>query len=251
MKRSKAQRLESELGIIKYRRRQVLSFRYQQFQHTLHPSQWKYLPRTLEIAEFEAFAQHIEADAEIEVAGSTFDDAFSELPNLLVVATEQRKATLLAQMDDNPRDDGEIKANSLDLATAAFTCAEVHSPYAFRYLFGWDEIASHHCLAEREGLNDSYLKSLSSFRTTPIGLEFNPEIANVVSKLAQLTGLNSATATAADFDRKNLRFSCNACSCFKAKGQYYRVGYTWRNFVGFPFAVDLMTNCSWLNRQCI
>ena len=115
MKRSKAQRLESELGIIKYRRRQVLSFRYQQFQHTLHPSQWKYLPRTLEIAEFEAFAQHIEADAEIEVAGSTFDDAFSELPNLLVVATEQRKATLLAQMDDNPRDDGELRPIPLTL----------------------------------------------------------------------------------------------------------------------------------------
>jgi hypothetical protein len=85
-----------------------LAARYKEFQRTLHPSQWKYLPRTLEIAAFEGFSRHIEADVGVEVDGTTFDDAFLEFPNLLAAATEQRKATLRALMDDTPREDGEI-----------------------------------------------------------------------------------------------------------------------------------------------
>jgi hypothetical protein len=125
----KTLRLERQLAIIRCRRRLVLATRYNEFRRTLEPSQWKYLPRTLEIAAFEAFSQHIEADVGVEIEATTFDDAFLKLPNLLAAAVEQRKSTLRALMGDTPREEGEIGADSIDLATAAlkFTILPIHS----------------------------------------------------------------------------------------------------------------------------
>lgn len=230
----KAKRLQMELERIKRRRRQILDARYKIFQSTLHPSQWKYLPGTLEIAGFEAFSRYIEANAEIEVDETMFDDAFLELPKLLDVATEQCKATLFALMDNTPREDGEIGPDSIELATAVFQCMEVHQlPRPLKYLFGWDEIASHHCLPEQEGSH------FSAHRTTRLQLKYMPEIADVVRKLAQLTGLDASTATAADFDEKNKRFSCDGCTISKfSDGRYFQVGYTWRTLVSSIFRCD-------------
>ena len=242
VQKQKVQRLERQLATIRYTRRQVLAARYKEFQRTLHPSQWKYLPRTLEIAAFEGFSQHIEADVGVEVEGTTFDDAFLEFPRRLAGATEQRKTTLRALMGD-PKEDGEIGADSIDLATAVFKCVEVHnSPRPFKYVFGWDEIASHHCLPEMEGTDNSHYRPESALRTAPLELKYIPEIAIVVRKLAQLIGLDAATATAADFDKKDKRFSCEACSCFEHQGQYSQTGYTWRNIVSLPSAMDSITN---------
>lgn len=232
-------------------RRGILANRYKEFQRTLHPSQWRYLPRTLEIASLEPFAQHIGAEVEVEVEESTFNDAFLELPRLLATATEHRRAALSTLIGGAPKEDGEIGVDPIDLATAVFKCAEFHGNlYPFRYVFGWDEISSHHCLSEQEGTyRGLFYRPPSTFRNSPAVLEYSPEIANVVQKLAQLLGLDAATATPADFDKKNLRFSCECCPWFAEKDRFYRVGYTWRHMVGFLSITG--TDSNLFNRQFI
>jgi len=227
---------------IKRERRQILAIRYKDYQRTLYPSQWKYLPRVLEIVEFEPFSRHIDADVGVEVDGKAFDDAFLEFPNLLAAATDQRKAIMRSLLGDTAREDGEIGADPIDLASAVFKCDEAPSIPHFKYIFGWDEIASHHCIREEEGI---HYRTESALRTAPLELKYIPEIAKVVRKLAQLIGLDATTATSADFDEMDKRFSCNACSCFKEKDRFLRTGYTWRNLVCMPFVVDFISNHGW------
>ena len=226
VKERKARRLGRELASIKRNRRCILSARYTDFQRTLHPSQWRYLPKTLEISAFEPFARHIEADVEVEVDRTTFDDAFLALPNLLATATEQRKVTLRTLMDGTLREDGGIGLEPLDLATAVFQCSATHT------VFGWDEIATHHCLP---GLEDWSFYPYPKLEGAPVDLKYSPKIANIVRKVAQLVGLDATTATAADFDEKNLRFGCDSCTGFIQSGRYYRFGYSWRTLVNFPY----------------
>lgn len=228
-------RLEQELATVKFNRREILASRYKDFIRTLPPSQWKYLPRILEIAALEPFARHIGVGVEVEVDASTFDDSFLELPRLLADATEQRRAALSTLIGGAAKEDGEIGVDPIDLATAVFRCSESHGyHYPFRYVFGWDEISSHHCLSETEGADRiSRYRSESSSRTEPAAFEYSPEIAKVVQKLAQLLGLDAATATPTDFDKKDLRFSCECCSWITDKNRSYRRGYTWRHMVGF------------------
>jgi hypothetical protein len=214
----KAQRIKRQIAALKTNRRQILAARYKEFQRTLRPSQWKYLPSTLEISAFEPFARHIEADVGVKVDGKMFDDAFVALPELLAVAAEQYKATLRALMDGTTREEGEIAADPLDLATAAFKCSKCRNSLFSPCVFGWNEIATHHCPPE-----------------DPVEFRYSPEIANVVRKLAQLTGLDAATATPADFDEKNFRYGCDACPRIKDHGQSYRLGYSWQNLVNFLF----------------
>jgi hypothetical protein len=148
-------------------------------------------------------------------------------------------------MGGTPGEDGEISKDPLDLATAVFKCTEGHNYlYPLQYVFGWDEIASHHCLPETEG-TVFYYRPESTLRTAPVELIYSPEIANVIKKLARIAGLDAATATAGDFDEKNLRFGCDSCMWFKESGRYYQPGYSWRNLVKFllPSPVGSGANC--------
>ena len=62
---------------------------------------------------------------------------------------------------------------------------------------------------------DVYYYSLRIARSE---LKYIPEIAVVVRKLAQLVGLDAATATAVNFDEKDKRFGCEGCPCTKEHG---------------------------------
>jgi hypothetical protein len=154
---------------------------------------------------------------------------------------EQRKVSLRTLIGGTPKEDGEIGVDPLDLATAVFKCDGDHG---LQYVFGWDEIASHHCQSETDGTN--YWTYFDYFQTepetAPVEFQYRPKLANVVKKLAQLAGLDASTTTATDFDKKNLRFGCDDCTTFKVSGQYYRYGYSWRNLVNFPFSYRVRTN---------
>jgi hypothetical protein len=114
------------------------------------------------------FAAVVDAQADIVVTAADFEDAFRQLPELLSADFNARKlrarhllnvATSGNHAASSAPEPGEIvvgetssSSNSspsdpLDLATAAFTCQEVTCNFSGRgsYLFGWDDIAQHHC----------------------------------------------------------------------------------------------------------
>jgi hypothetical protein len=195
----------------------------------------------LDITRFEPFAQHVEADPRVEVTAKMFDEAFERLPELLAVAAEERKTYLHSLLPtDSTAEEGEIRdAPSLpvELATAVFLCPHSH---LFPFLFGWDDVASHHCLFEREGLDWSY-SSFPSVTADSEPLKYCPQVTRVVEKVVHLAGIDPKIATAADLDARDLRFSCGSCAIVKEGGQHYRLGYNWRNLARSFFPYVLIT----------
>jgi len=232
--KNKSNRLERESANTRLNRRKIVNDCYKAYKRTLPPSQWKYLPRTLDIARFELFVQHVEADPRVEVTAKMFDEAFERLPELLGAAAEERKtylrSLLMTVTADLAAEEGEIQdAPSLpvELATAVFQCP--HSDL-FPFLFGWDDVASHHCLFESEGLNWHYSLFPSVTADSEL-LKYCPQVTRVVEKVAHLAGIDPKIATAADLDARDLRFSCGSCAVVKEGGQHYCLGYDWRNLV--------------------
>ena len=217
----KADRLET----MRRNRRPIIHSRYKDYQRTLHPSQWKYLPQTLEIMGYEPFARHLNAPVETQVTAATFDDAFAHLPELLAAAMEERKKSL---RDLLPDENVNASHDPMDLATAVFRCKE-----DWAFLFGWDEIASHHCRREREGLLLTYHADLQPKTTAP-PVEYSPLVADVVRKVAVMVGLDCATTTPADLDKEDVRFSCDSCRSHTEGWKQYEIGYDWRTMVRLP-----------------
>jgi len=219
----KADRLQKEASKIRGIRRQIIHSRYKEYQRTLHPSRWKYIPQTLEIIGYEPFARHVNAPVEAEVTAATFDDAFAHFPQLMIAAMEERKTSL---RDLLPRDENSgANHDPMDLATAAFRCEEEDSVF----LFGWDEIASHHCREQDGVLN--YNADLQPKTTTP-SVGYSPLAANVIKKVIDVVGWDCATATPSELDNRDLRFSCDSCGSHTEGGWiHYEVGYDWRTLV--------------------
>jgi hypothetical protein len=213
-----AERLRKEAAIIIGHRKQIIHMRYKQYQRTLHPSQWKYLPQIWEILGYEPFVRLIDAPIEDKVTAATFDDAFARLPELVAAAMEERKKSLRALLLNEPSEDRNMSIDPMILATAAFRCK--HDRCA--YLFGWDDIATHHC----EGVNYS-----SDPQSTTSQVAYSPFAANVVRKVAKKLRLNCATLTVAVLDQLNVRFSCDSCVLHKIGVNHYETGYNWRNLV--------------------
>ena len=222
----KADRLKREESKTRRDRRHTIDLRYRDYQSTLHPSQWKYLPHTWEIIGYEPFARHVDAPVQVDVTLATFDDAVAHLPELLTSAMEERKEALRVLLPNWFNEDEKMDAchDPMVLAMAAFRCKGDSA-----FLFGWDEIASHHC-QEQEGSLwdfDAYQKP----QTTTASVEYSPFAANVVKKVAEVLGLDGATVTPAILDKQNARFSCDSCGSYREGVDYYEAGYDWRTLV--------------------
>ena len=232
------------MAALQMQRKQILNARYLEYQRSLSPSQWKYLPTALEIGHYEAFAEFIKADSDVNITASMFDDAFERFPEHHAAAMEKRKAALRLLLPNcvDQKEEGEVSetvSDPLDLATAVFQCQTKGAPHHFSFVFGWDDITSHHCLAERSSWSP-YLTNFAPIESpnTP-QLEYHMHAVKVVEKLVRLSGLDPMNATATDLDQKNLRFNCPVCDPLKAgvdRSMYvWRSGYTWRTMVRCPF----------------
>jgi len=69
-------------------RRATIHTSYKEFQKRLMPSQWKYLPRTLDICELEPFAKELDAEPNVAVTATDFEDGFRQLPELLLASSD-------------------------------------------------------------------------------------------------------------------------------------------------------------------
>jgi hypothetical protein len=136
------------------------------------PAQWKYLPRTLDICSLDPFAAVLDATAEVAVTAADLEDAFRQLPKLLAASSDALKLharslikmpTSAIQPASSAQELGDIlkgeeaspssplQPAALDLAPSTFTCKE---PICIRsYLFGWGDIAQHHCRLDLDSFN--------------------------------------------------------------------------------------------------
>ncbi|KAJ3504221.1 hypothetical protein NLJ89_g8050 [Agrocybe chaxingu] len=241
----KRRRLERDTGAIRAGRRAIVHALYQEYKKTLRPSQWKCLPRTIDICAMEPFIKVLDADANVAVTAIHFEDAMRQLPRLLSSALARRKKDALASLKRHTstlrrlRRRGQRRSpppNPLDLATSAFICLEScrASSSVLGYglyppssrLFGWDEVASHEC--RRDTYSDSPCKELD-----PRALKVSVHNSEVVTAIVQAVGLDDKVATIADMDAKDIRFGCSVCPSTLKDGEssWCKVGYKWREFV--------------------
>lgn len=118
----------------------------------------------------------------------------------------------------------------LDLATSVFECAlkciANQSVWGQGYgnpLFGWDGVVTHRCKIS------SWVSPISEI---PTEVALSERGSGAAAKLISLAGLNVASATPADMDKKNLRFFCSECGPRSfIDNSYGRCAYTWRSGV--------------------
>jgi hypothetical protein len=239
---------------IRSARRAIVHTSYQEYQKTLMPSQWKYLPRTTDICALNPFAEVLDANVDVAVTAANFEEAFRHLPELLSASLDARRlqarSLIIIPTSVSPKpatsaqEPGEIvegeaalptsQSDVLDLATATFTCQE--SPctgYGKRvsYLFGWDDIAQHHCRID-PFIYNSFISQ--QFTSDPPKSAFSPEGSTIAAAVVQAAGLDDRIATISDMDAKDLRFGCSSCLPSKKNGvSWTRAGYKWRDFVRF------------------
>jgi len=250
---SKRERLEREMKTVRSGRRAIIHTSYREFQKKLKPSQWKYLPRTIDICALDPFAEVLDAEADVFVTAADFEGAFRQLPELLSASSDARRVqarSLLKvpmsaiQPASSAPELGEIVESSvasssshtdaLNLATAAFSCQELPcNNYGNKapYLFGWDDIASHHCRLDSFS-GDPYWYHTEHARALPT-IAFSTVGSKFAGAVVRAAGLDDRVATVSDMDAKDLRLGCSACPPQKKNGalSWTKVGYKWRDFV--------------------
>jgi len=156
---------------IRTTRRSIIHASYQEYQKALMPAQWKYLPRTLDICALDPFAAALDATADVSITAADLEGAFRQLPELLAASSDALKLharsliailTSTIQPASSAQEPGDmlegeasppsssIQPTALELAASAFICQE---PICMgSYLFGWDDIAQHHCRVDLNSL---------------------------------------------------------------------------------------------------
>lgn len=253
---NKHERIHFQMRQIQDSRRAIIDTSYQEFKKTLMPSQWKYLPRTLDICALDPFTKVMDAAVDVAVTATDFEQAFHELPELLAASSDARKLharsllkilTSATQPAPEPREilQGHVavslnssQPDALDLATAAFTCQgqSCRAPN----LFGWDAIAQHHCRLDLDwfiGQPYGHLQQCVDHSPDPPKISFSSDLSKIAAAVVQATGLDDRVATILDMDAKDLRFGCSVCSPRKERGKgsssWVKAGYKWRDFVRF------------------
>jgi hypothetical protein len=243
---------------IRATRRMTIHASYQEYQKALMPAQWKYLPRTLDICALEPFAAVLDAPAEVTVTAADLEDAFRQLPELLAASSDALKlhagslikiSTSTIQPASSAQKQGEIleggaaspsssiQPTALDLAASAFTCEE---PICMRsYLFGWDDIAQHHCKLDLDSFDSvayGWEPPWMDQPPDPPKIAFSSRGSEIACTIVRAAGLDDRVATPLDMDAKDLRFGCSACPPQRDGTSWTKVGYKWRDFVRFlPF----------------
>jgi len=177
------------------------------------PSQWKYLPRTLDICAMYPFAKVLDAGADVTVTAANFKGAFRQLPGLLSAGSDARKlhahslikiATSASQPASSAPKPGEIvegetasSSNSsppdaLDLATAVFICKEVSWFDCIEpYLFGWDNIAQHHCKPDLDLVTSYGFQQHMEHTPALPKIYFSPQGSEIAAAVVRAIGLES------------------------------------------------------------
>ena len=108
------------------------------------------------------------------------------------------------------------------------------------YLFGWDDIAQHHCrldLGSFDGVAYGWEFHWMDQPPDPPKFAFSARGSEIAGTIVRAAGFDDRVATPLDMDAKDLRFGCSACPPQSSgASSWTKVGYKWRDFVRFlPF----------------
>ncbi|KAJ6588719.1 hypothetical protein B0H19DRAFT_1100844 [Mycena capillaripes] len=227
VKASKDRRLKAERYARIADRIRLLENVYKRYRKSLAPAQWRFLPGLYEVRQHPAFSAVVNAPDDVNVEMAHFDEAAGALPEFVASWRATRKVALAQQIADGTA--SPASAQSLDLATSVFLCAQ--SPCSGdrwfsassqkAALIGWESAAAHRCHDSRY----YYPGQSSSIETT---LQFSQRGYAAAASLVALAGFQEKRATAAEMDELDLRFLCLVCPSRIVNKQHTFSAFSWR-----------------------
>ena len=200
----------------------------------------------------------VDAEADVVVTATDFEDTIHQLPELISANFDARKLHVrsllkLPMLANQPACsapelgeivEGEASSSSnslppdvLDLATAVFTCHELSCQFTRRgsCLFGWDDIAQHHCKLDLGSHSSNFwVQHRMEYGPGPPKIKFNTSGSEIAAAVVRAVGLDDKVATISDMDvkTKDIRFGCSVCPPMKKNGSCWMMnGYKWRELV--------------------
>ncbi|KDR73534.1 hypothetical protein GALMADRAFT_142017 [Galerina marginata CBS 339.88] len=216
---------------IKNERQQLLENIYRDYQKTVDPDCWQYLPPARLVNTIEGFSEFINAPY-TERGSMDPGHAVSLFPDFVSAWTKKQQVkTLELFPTESPEEDFETRLAKLELVTSVVTCGDCKlKVQEGRVLLGWKHICRH-----RRTLIAGYLEPCSKY-------EINANAKAAAASLVSCVGLDPATTTIQDMDVRNDRFLCGNCMSETSHGISGLKAYTWHECLMHSMEMHILNN---------
>lgn len=207
-------------------RQAVIDRAYREYQKTVSPELWRYLPSFYNLLKYGLISALVNDPSDFPLGISACADAIAKLPEYVAdwQVQQRRQILLLVLPRSDPNfDDPELSNAKLELATSVFACSRCDHRNADRtHLFGGDAVLAH--------------VRCGGFAVPAPFFFFDDISSRAAAELVQLLGLDPSTASIHDMDRLNARFLCTNCPIHLYRGAQGHKVFTWRECVSNPVA---------------
>jgi hypothetical protein len=200
-------------------RQKLLESIYRDYLKSLDPNKWQYLPPPQLVNSIEGFSDFLNAPY-----------AVSLFPGFIVDWTRTQQEAVVSLLPPTVPDlDHQAKLNKLELATSVFTCLDCkYKIRDGRVLLGWNNICLHR-------------RSVAGSNINLCGAqELNEGASAAAASLVCCVGLDPATTTVEQMDKRNDRFLCGNCTSEPSRGVIGLKVYTWVECVSLVFSPPLL-----------
>ncbi|KAJ2935038.1 hypothetical protein H1R20_g2021, partial [Candolleomyces eurysporus] len=210
-----ARELESTIN----ERMSILNDLYDVYLSSLKPSDRCFCPPVQFLRPLPEVASLIEAGKDVVVTSHDFQPILDNIATHIANYQEERRQFAISTLPET-----ETKlADPLSLAKNVFMCETTHTSLCYRdsskaALSGWPMMGSHFCI-KRSALDHRPGICLDR----PCKIIYNKELSGIASNVITAIGLDPSTASCADMDQKDVRFTCDSCSSINFSNVF-----TWR-----------------------
>ncbi|KIM48829.1 hypothetical protein M413DRAFT_438003 [Hebeloma cylindrosporum] len=184
---------------LKLERQNLLESIYRDYQKSLDPDRWQYLPPSKLVESIEGFSDFLQApyDKRGDMAPSY---AVSLFPAFIADWTRTQQEAVVSLFPSTVPD--QAKLEKLELATSVFTCVDCRYKIRDgRILLGWNNICRHR--------------------------QFNQLASAAAESLVRCVGLDPATTTIEQMNLRDDRFLCSNCTSEPSRGVIGLKVYNW------------------------
>jgi hypothetical protein len=225
--------INRKVARLKVERQTLLESIYQDYQKSLDPDRWQYLPPSKLVQSIEGFSKFLNApyDKRGDMAPSY---AVSLFPDFIANWTRKQQETVVSLFPSTvPDQDHQMKLEKLELATSVFTCIDCkYKVRDGRVLLGWNNICRHR-------------RSTAGTNVYVCGVQELNELASAAAEsLVRCVGLDPATTTIEQMNTRNDRFLCSNCTSEPSRGVIGLKVYNWVECVS-PFVFSPLTRLNY------
>ena len=212
---------------LKTERLQLLESIYKDYQKSLTPDEWQYLPPGRLVKDIEGFSEF--KDAPYDKRGDMAPGYAAQLFPAFIAdwtRSQQLETLKLFPQPEGFEEPFETRLKRLDLATSVVTC--MGCKYTVRdgwTLLGWKSICRH-----RRNNMPGFVHPCSTY-------EVNDNAVAAAASLVSCVGLDPSTATIEEMNARNDRFMCGNCMAEDGHGVRGLKAYTWVECVSVPMFI--------------